>query len=290
MRRFSFLTVAIVIMSLTVNPALADPTPQPSAAPSAAPTAAPAAALAYPCTNINAFATRPSVSTSACAVQPGQIAVETGYSETTTTGAGANSSANYPQMFIHTGIGPRIEFGLTLPSDQITNNGITRITGMSDLGFGVKATLGYSSRAIYGIGVSMTIPTGSAAFTNGADTYTMLLNGSYTLSNQFSLFGTAGLNSLTGSDAKGKLVRFESFNPSAGATYSLPSNWFVYVEGAGSGKVAPNVGSRGLIDYGVQKLCGRVQFDASAGNALNVVSGSRFHYIGFGMSALFGKN
>src|SRR4029077_7718605 len=127
------------------------------------------------------------------------------------------------------------------------------------------------------VGVSMSIPTGSAAFTNGADTYTMIFNGSYTLTNQLSLFGTAGFNSLAGPDATGKLVRFGSFNPSVGATYSIPSNWYVYVEGASSGKVAGNAGRRGLVDYGVQKLCGRVQFDASAGNALNVVSGSRFH-------------
>ena len=292
MHRFCVLAVAIVLLWMAASPAVADPTPQPAAipAPTASPSAAPVAALAYPCTNINAYATRPSVSTSACAVQPRQIAVETGYSETTTTGPGANSSANYPQTFIHTGIGPRIELGLTLPSYQVVNNGLTRTTGESDFGFGFKATLGYSSRAIYGAGISMTVPTGSAAFTNGADTYTMILNGSYTLTNQFSLFGTAGFNSLAGPDATGKLVRFRSFNPSVGATYSLPSNWFVYVEGASSGKVAPNAGSRGLLDYGVQKLCGRVQFDASIGNALNVVSASRFHYVGFGVSALFGKN
>jgi hypothetical protein len=292
MRRFPFPAVALLVFLTTMTPAAAE-SASPKAAspdPTTSPTAAPDAGVSYPCTGINAYATRPSVSTSACAVLPRQFAVETGYSEITTTGAGANSTASYPQTFIHTGIGPRMEIGFTAPSIQITNDGITRTSGTSDLGFGLKATLGYSSRAIYGVGVSMTIPTGSAAFTNGADTYTMILNGSYTLTSQLSLFGTAGFNSLAGPDATGKLVRFGSFNPSVGATYSIPSNWYVYVEGASSGKVAPNAGSRGLIDYGVQKLFGRVQFDASAGNALNVVSGSRFHYVGFGVSALFGKN
>jgi hypothetical protein len=289
---FAFVAIALVVNSLTAQPAAADPTPQPSASPpaNASPTTSPQAAVPYPCTNINAYATRPSVSTSPCAVRPGQIAVETGYSETTTTGAGANSAANYPQMFVHAGIGPRMEVGFTAPSTQIVNNGIIRASGTSDLGFGLKETLGYSSRGIYGIGLSMTVPTGSAAFTNGSDTYALIVNGSYTLSSQFSLFGTAGFDSLTGTDARGNIVRFGSFIPSVGATYSLPSNWFVYVEGASFGTVAPNAGSRRLVDYGVQKLCGRVQFDASAGNALNVVGGSRFHYVGFGVSALFGKN
>jgi hypothetical protein len=288
MRRFTFLAIALAAISLTAKVAVADPTPQATAIPAA--NASPSAALSYPCTNINAYATRPSVSTSACAVQPGQFAVETGYTLTATTGAGANSTASFPQMFIHTGIGPRIEFGLTPPSIQITNDGVTRTSGPSDLGFGLKATVGYSSRAVYGVGASMTVPTGSAAFTNGADTYALIINGSYTLTSRFSLFGTAGIDSLAGPDANGNLVRFGSFIPSIGATYSLPSNWFFYAEGASFGKVAPNAGSRGLIDYGVQKLCGRVQFDASAGNALNVVSGSRLHYVGFGVSALFGKD
>jgi hypothetical protein len=286
MRRFPVLVIALVLFSLKSMPVAADPSPQPAASPGA--TASPA--LSYPCTNINAYATRPSVSTSPCAVEPGQIAVETGYTETTTIGAGANSSPNYPQLFIHTGIGPRVEFGMTAPSIQIVNDGITRTTGTSDLGFGLKETLGYTSSAIYGIGVSMTVPTGSAAFTSGANTYALILNGSYTMTSRLSFFGTAAFDSLAGTDTNGKLVRFGSFIPSVGATYSLPSNWFVYAEGASFGKIAPSAGRRGLIDYGVQKLCGRVQFDASAGNALNVVSGSRFHYVGFGVSALFGKN
>jgi hypothetical protein len=291
-RRFPFLAIALVMFSMTMTPAAADPTPQPAASsvPSTSPSAAPVNAVPYPCTNINAYATRPSVSTSACAVQPGQIAVETGYTETTATGAGANSSANYPQMFIHAGIGPRMEIGFTAPSIQISNDGIKRTTGASDLGFGLKATLGYSSRAVYGVGVSMTVPSGSAAFTNGADTYAFILNGSYTMTSRLSFFGTAAVDSLTGTNANGKLERFGSFIPSVGATYSLPSNWYVYVEGSSFGKVAPNAGSRGLVDYGVQKQSGHLQFDASAGNALNVVSGSRFHYVGFGVSALFGKN
>src|ERR1700680_1025331 len=103
MRRFTFLAIVLVACSLTPQPVAADPTPHPSAipAPSTSQSATSVAALAYPCTNINAYATRPSVSMSACAVQPGQIAVETGYSSTTTTGAGANNSASFPQTFIH---------------------------------------------------------------------------------------------------------------------------------------------------------------------------------------------
>ena len=292
MRRFPFPAVALLVILTTTTPAAANPASQPAASPAPArsPTATPDTSVSYPCTNINAYATRPSVSTSACAVLPGQIAVETGYSEIATTGAGANSTASYPQTFIHTGIGPRMEFGVTPPSIQIANDGVTRTSGTSDLGFGLKATLGYSARAIYGVGISMTVPTGSAAFSSGADTYALIVSGSYTSTSRLSFFGTAAFDSLAGTDARGKLARFGSFTPSAGATYSLPSNWYLYAEGASFGKVAPDLGSRGLIDYGVQKQCGHVQFDASAGNALNVVGGSRFHYVGFGMSALFGKN
>jgi hypothetical protein len=225
-----------------------------------------------------------------CAVQPGQVFFETGYSSTTTAGAGANSTTSFPQSFIHIGIGPRIEIDLTPPSAEIMNNGITRISGTSDIGVGFKEVLGYSSRTLYGFGGSMTMPTGSAAFTSAADTYELSLNGSYALTSQLSFFGTAGLASLYGTDANGKSVRFGSFLPSTGAAYSLPSNWYVYIEGANLGKASPNAASRGLVDYGMQKVCGRVQFDAEAGNSLNAANGSRFRYVGFGVSALFGKN
>jgi hypothetical protein len=277
---------AIVGLQGLPAPALADaaaPTPTPS------PTVTPAPAAPYPCTNINADVTRPSASTSVCAVQPRHVVVETGYTNTTTTGVGANSTTNVPQAFIRTGIGPRIEFNFTPPSAESTNNGIATTSGTSDIGFGLKAVLGYSSRGLYGIGGSMTVPTGSAAFTNGANTYELTLNGSYSLTSSLSLFGTAGFASLVGTDANGNLARFGSFIPSVGVTYSLPSSWYVFVEGADFGKVAPNAGNRLLVDYGVQKASGRVQFDAEAGNALNVVNGSRYHYVGAGVSALFGK-
>lgn len=225
-----------------------------------------------------------------CAVKSGQVVVESGYSATTTTGKGANSTTNVPQSFIHIGIGPRIEIDLTPPSAEIVNNGIARTSGTSDIGAGFKAVLGYSSRALYGFGGSMTMPTGSAAFTNGADTYELILNGAYTLTSRLSLFGTAGFTSLNGTNANGKSARFGSFVPSTGAAYSLPSNWYVYVEGANLGKASPNAASRGFVDYGMQKVCGRVQFDAEVGNALNAVNGSRFHSVGFGVSALFGTN
>ena len=292
MHRFSVLAVAIAVFSLTAKPAGADTTPQLTSGPppGATSSAAPVAALPDPCSNINAYVSRPSVSSSVCAVKAGQVVLESGYSSTTTTGAGANSTSNVPQSFIHIGIGPRIEIDLTPPSAEIMNNGIARTSGTSDIGVGFKALLGYSSRAVYGFGLSMTMPTGSAAFTNGADTYELILNGAYTLTRQISLFGTVGFTSLNGTDANGKSVRFGSFVPSTGAAYALPSNWYVYVEGADLGKASPNAGSRGFVDYGVQKVCGRVQFDAEVGNGLNAVNGSRFHDVGFGVSALFGTN
>ena len=295
--RIPALMVAALVATALPTFALADQlsataTVAPAASPAPAtpaPTATPSAGPAYPCNNVNAYVTRPTVSTSVCAVQPRQFVIETGYTNTTTIGAGANSTTNVPQAFIHTGIGPRIEFDLTPPSAESANNGIATTSGTSDLGFGLKAVAGYSSRALYGLGVSMTVPSGSAAFTNGANTYEVTLNGSYSLTSSLSLFGTAGFASLVGPDVNGNLARFGSFIPSLGATYSLPANWYVFVEGANFGKVTPSGGSRTLIDYGIQKVSGRVQFDAETGNALNVVNGSRFHYVGAGVSALFGR-
>lgn len=279
------ITIATPVPTAAPAPAMpASPAPADAAPTRRAPTAPP-----YPCNNINAYVTRPTVATSACAVQPGQVVLETGYTNTTTTGVGANSTINVPQAFVHAGISPRIEVNFTPPSAQSTNNGMMKTSGDGDVGFGTKAVLGYSSRAVYGVGGSMTLPTGSSAYTNGANTYELLLNGSYTLTNTLSLFGTAGFTSLVGTDANGNLARFGSFIPAVGATYSLPSNWSVFVEGANFSKIAPNAGSRTLVDYGIIKVAGRMQFDAEVGNTPNAGSGSRFHYVGFGVSALFGR-
>ena len=284
--------VVVVAASQVADAATSVPAVTPATIHVATPVPSPratATTLPYPCNNINAYVTRPSVSTSVCAVQPGQVVVETGYINITMTGAAPNSTTSIPQAFIHTGIGPRIELNLSPPSAQNTQNGIAKTLGTTDIGFGVKAVLGYTSRALYGIGASMTVPSGSAAFTNGANTYELIVNGSYSLTSRLSLFGTAGFASLVGADAKGDVGRFGSFIPSLGTTYSLPSNWYVFVEGANFGKVAPNAGSRTLVDYGIQKVVGRTQFDAEAGNALNVVNGSRSHYVGVGVSVLLGK-
>ena len=246
--------------------------------------------IPYPCNNIYAFVTRPTVSTSPCPVPPHEAVLETGYMNTTTIGMSANSTTGVPQAFIHTGIGPRLEFDFTPPSAESTNNGVTKISGSTDLGFGFKALLGYTARAQYGVGVSMTVPSGSAAYTNGANTYSFIINGSYTLSSNLSPFSTVAFDSRVGTDSSGNLKRFASFVPALGISYTLPSNWYVYGEAMNFSKVAPNSGSQSLLDYGVQKVIGQhVQLDAEVGNALNVVSGSRYHHVGAGASFLFGK-
>ena len=273
--------VAVLIAAAIGVRASADSIPQPATAtPSPVP---------YPCNNINAYVTRPTVSTSVCPVPPHQAVLETGYSNTATTGVGANSTTNVPQAFVHTGIGPRIEFNFTPPSLESTNNGFAKTTGSSDPGFGVKGILGYTPRVQYGVGATMTVPTGSAAYTNGANTYAFVVNGTYVFAGNLSAFGTAGFDSLVGTGQNGNLARFFSFIPSLGVSYSLPSNWYLFGEAASFGHVAPNVGSRSLLDYGIQKVTGHVQFDAEAGNALNALNGSRLHYVGAGVSVLFGK-
>jgi hypothetical protein len=219
-----------------------------------------------------------------------QVVIESGYMNTATTGAGANSSTSVGPALVKTGIGPRVEFDVTPPVFQATNDGVMRTSGATDAGFGLKAILGYSQRASYGVGALMTVPSGGKAFSSGANTYSLLVNGSYALSGVVSLFQTASFNSLVGADSTGKLVRFGSYVESLGATYNLPSNWSVYAEGSEFSSTSPGGDRRALIDYGVIKNVGaHLQFDAEVGNALNAVSGSRFHYFGVGASFLLGK-
>src|SRR5579872_7013229 len=74
------------------------PAPSDSPAPAAAPTPP-----ADPCGSLLSIVNRPTVTTGVCTVRTGHFDVETGYANTTTSGTGGGSSANYPQPLIRIG-------------------------------------------------------------------------------------------------------------------------------------------------------------------------------------------
>ena len=96
-------------------------TPTPSAAPAAAATPA---APSDPCGSILSIVNRPTIGTGVCPVQTGHFDVETGYTNTDTTGPGGNVTGNYPQGLIRIGTADtHLDFEVGTPSFNTSNAG-----------------------------------------------------------------------------------------------------------------------------------------------------------------------
>jgi hypothetical protein len=260
---------------------LAQATP---AAPSPSPSPTPAA-VSDPCGSLLSIVARPTVTTGVCTVRKGHVDVETGYTNTVTTGTGGGVLVNYPQTFLRAGVGSHAEIAITPPSFLRSSAGGSLITGGSDLNFGAKWELGYTSKALWGVNAVVSLPSGSPAFTAGGPQYTGNFNWGYTLDSTWSLAGTVGFNSLVGTTAAGRLQRYFAVIPSVELTASLPANSqlfgeYVYVSPAG-----PGFNGKTILDFGYQRDFGsHVQFDIEYGIQPTVVNGQQSHYLGAGLA------
>jgi hypothetical protein len=275
---------ALAVLAIFAAPAArAQTAPSPSPSPSASP-----AAVSDPCGSIISIVTRPTVTTSVCTVRPRKALIETGYTNTTVTGAAGGTSVSYPQALIRIGSGdPRLEYDLIPPSANVSSIGGTVARGASDLGFGLKSELGYTSAASWGVNAYATLPTGAPAFTAGSAQYTANFNGAYTLNPTLSLAGTVGYNSLAGTNANNQLRRFSSIIPSLTLSASYPANSEFFVEYVYFSQAGPGLGSRTVIDYGfIRDLGPHVQVDVEAGVQPTAVNGQRAHYVGAGLSLM----
>jgi hypothetical protein len=277
-------TLAALLVSLRALPAPAQPAAPASPAPS--PSASPSAGPADPCTSLLAVVTRPTVTTSVCAVKNGAWLVESGYTNTVTTGGGGGVTASYPQTLIRAGTFVRnVELEVIPPNFLRSSVGGSVASGVADTSFGAKWEIGYTSKAAYGINVFATEPTGDRAFGAGSDTYTGNLNASYTLSPEFSLASTASFQTIGALAPNGTPVRSGAFVPTLTLSAALPANSqlfgeAVYVSHAGVGLPATT-----LFDGGYQKeVSAQVQLDVEVGFAPTPVLGRRQHYVGVGLS------
>ncbi len=161
--------------------------------------------------------------TGVCTVRTGHFDVENGYTNTTTTGPGGGSSANYPQSLIRIGTAdPHFDFELGPPSYETSSVGTPPIGGSSDVSLGAKYELGYSSNADWGVNGVITFPTGSHAFTAGNAQFTGNLNGAYTINSEFALAGTLSFNAFSALNAGGVPQSYFAFIPSLELTAALP--------------------------------------------------------------------
>jgi len=269
---------------------------------SSAPSVAPAAATAPPttpspspspsgpsdpCTSLLALVTRPTVTTTACSVKPDALLIEIGYTNTTTSGRGGGVLANYPQAELRLGLPDKLEFDVFPPSLNEAS-GHPAVSGPSDVAAGLKYEIGYTSKALAGVGFVVSLPTGTRAFTSGESTYAFDFNFAYALSPNVGLSGTMAYNAGAMPETSGAVGRFSAFDPSLVLADALPDNFQVFFEGYGSTTAGPGLGSRYAIDGGLQKDIGsRLQLDLEYGDVLTVTGGLHPHAVGFGAAYLF---
>ncbi|HEV3088526.1 MAG TPA: hypothetical protein VGX96_15035 [Candidatus Elarobacter sp.] len=279
--------------SLCVSLSLADragaqtippPSPAPSPSPSPAPNPiGPAFGANDPCTSMSAIVTRPSVTNSVCTVRPNHVDIETGYLNTTFSGAG--NTVTYPQTLIRVGTAiPALELQIAPPQIvRSSTGGPPATTGSSDVGAGLKYVFGYTPKFNYGGQVFFTAPTGTNGVSANGSTAIYALNAGYTLSPVFSLATTLQSQSLTNG-----AQRWSSFVPSLVLAASLPNASGVYAEIAQFSQAnGPGTPTRTQYLYGVYKDIGpRFQIDASANFSPTAATG-KYHGLGFGMSYYF---
>jgi hypothetical protein len=264
------------------------PAPAPSGSPSAATSPSPTpSAPSDPCGSILSIVNRPTVTTGVCTVRTGHFDLENGYTNTTTSGAGGGSNANYPQSLLRIGTAdPHLDFEFGFPSAETSSVGQPTVGGTSDVGLATKYELGFSSNADWGLYGAITYPTGSKAFTAGNAQFTGDFNFGYTISPEFSLAGTLSFNALSGANSAGIAQSYFAFIPSLELTAALPggpsqiSAEYAYFSAAG-----PDLRSKNLIDFVYQRdFGGHLQLDVEYGYSPTVINGQKQHYVGAGLS------
>jgi hypothetical protein len=279
------LSAAVVLGCLLVlagNAARAQSAGAPTVSPSPTPSAA-----ADPCGSLLSIVNRPTVSTGVCTVRTGHFDLENGYTNTTTSGTGGGSNANYPQSFLRIGTAdPHLDFEFGLPSHQTSSVGQASISGTGDVSLATKYELGYSSNADWGLYGAITYPSGSKTFTGGNAQFTGDFNWGYTINPEFSLAGTLSFNALSGPNAAGAAQSYFAFIPSLELSAALPggpsqiSAEYAYFSAAG-----PALAGKSLIDFVYQRDFGsHVQLDVEYGFSPTVINEQKQHYIGAGLS------
>lgn len=232
---------------------------------------------------------RPTITTGVCTVQTGKFVLETGYSNTVTTGAGGGNTAMVGASDVGIRVGtfdPHFDVEFTPPNSMKSSIGGTSVAGSSDMTLGAKYELGYTSNALWGVAGFVTVPSGTSAFTAGNAQFSGDFNVAYTIDSTFSLAGTLSANALSGINSGGQAQSYFAFIPSIELEATLPGSpnalfgEYGYYSAAG-----PNLASKNVFDFGYLRDLGpHVQLDLEYGFSPTVVNGQKYHYVGAGLS------
>ncbi len=206
-----------------------------------------------------------------------------------TTGPGGGNTAAYPQAFLRIGtFDPHLEFTVGAPSFERSSVGASLVDGWSDANVGAKYELGYTSKAVWGVGTVVSFPTGDNPFTAGRTQYSGDFNWTYTLNSTWSLAGTVSANALSAFTAPGRVASYFAWVPSVVVSAALPQNSSLFAEYAYYSRTAPNLGAKSLIDGGyIRDLGPNLQLDLEYGDSPTLLAGQTQHYVGAGLSVLY---
>ncbi len=229
---------------------------------------------------------RPTIGTGVCPAQPDHVMIETGYTNLVTSGPAGTAMGEYPQALIRIGTIPHLDLEIAPPSYD--HAGPT--SGYADISFGAKYEIGYTAKALYGVNVVATEPTGSSAFTAGGTSYTGNFNWGYTLSPVISASGTLGFNAFAaGFDSHGSLQHYSAFVPTLELAATLPGTSQAFVEGAYFSHAGVGLPGRWYVDFGYQKdVSKKVQLDIEYGFSPTSINGQTQQYVGAGASFYLG--
>lgn len=245
-----------------------------SLAASPEPTPTPAAP-GDPCGSIASLVDRPTVTTSPCTVRPGSVLVESGYTNSVTSGSGGGTTVTYPESFARVGSwNPHLEFDFEPPQENRSSAGGALVTGAGDVGLGTKYEIGYTAQWTYGADVIVAFPSGTRAFSAGHVQPSGGFDWTYTASSAISLFGTVGFDGT-------------AFVPSAGVSTTLSTQSSFYAEYAYFTASGSNLIKRGLPNVGyIRDIGPHVQLDVEYGFA-PLSSAGAGHYVGAGASFMY---
>lgn len=223
---------------------------------------------------------RPTVTNSACVVDPGTVIEEIGITKTTSNAG--TKSFTYPQSFTRIGISKRFELTVLAPDYQrLRAGGLT--TGFADAGVGAKLSLLDQSKTAVAIEGQLTVPE-NGTFTNQAPNESLGLDLSRQLNERFSLAGTLGYSRLTGPARSGVSSQYYAVTPSIVLTDNVSSTGQVFVEAFGANKTRPDGGRTIGEQAGLQfLLTSRVAFDIEGGQRVVDTQRSNFLGLGFGI-------
>jgi len=239
-----------------------------------------------PCGDTNLLATtdRPTFGTNPCVVKPQDAIVEVGYTNTTTSGAGASRIAAFPANRDRIGILPHVELVLDLPSELRLAANDTTIVGQSNIGTGLKYEFGYFGSFVHGIAAEVVYPTAAAPFTNGLPSFneSYQIGGGIVKNVGFNL--TVGFNSFSTPSAAGaKNVSTTAFDPTFILGGLVAPDTKLNVEVANGSSSGPGTGGRYFGNLFLQhQFAKAVLVDVEVEQSLTTVNGAHSHYIGAG--------